>query len=198
MGDSLRVLIAEDEYLNLMGLKSNLEHLGHKVIGEAGDGREAIRLAEELKPDLVLMDINMPNIDGIEAIKEINKKTALPYIIISGYHDKELIDKAKKAGVFAYLVKPVKEKDLQIAIEICLERFNEFRALEKEYTDMKKTLEERKYIERAKGILMDRNKLREAEAMQILQKQSRDSNKKLIDVAKEIIEADNILQKYRK
>lgn len=194
MKHSFRVLIAEDEYLNLMGLKSSVENLGHKVIGEASDGKEAIKLALELKPDLILMDINMPIIDGIEAIKEINKEIVLPVIIISGYHDRELISKAREAGVFAYLIKPVREKDLQAAIEICLARFNQYKDLEKEYNSIKERLEARKYIERAKGILMERNGLKESEAMKALQKKSRDSNRKIVDIAREIIEADNILR----
>lgn len=194
MKHSFRVLIAEDEYLNLMGLKVNIENLGHKVVGEASDGKEAIRLALELKPDLIMMDINMPNMDGIEAIKEINKEVVLPIIIISGYHDPELISRASQVGVFAYLVKPVQEQDIKAAIEICLARFNEYKALEKEFNNIKQRLDARKYIERAKGILMDRNNLKEFDAMKFMQKKSRDSNRKLVDIAKEIIEADNILR----
>lgn len=190
----LKVLIAEDEYLNLMGLKSSVERLGHEVIGEADDGKMAIDLALKLEPDLILMDINMPSVDGIEAIREINKDTIHPVIIISGYHNKELLNRANEVGVFAYLVKPVDERALQSAIEICLARFEEYSTLEKNYKNVKQTLEERKYIEKAKGILMDRHGLSEHNAMKALQNKSRDQNEKIVVVAKKIIEADKILR----
>lgn len=199
MAKGLKVLIAEDEYVNLMGLRINLEDLGHEVIGEARDGEEAVKLATELDPDLILMDINMPGIDGIQAIEEINRiredagKEIVPVIIISGYHDQNLVDRANEVGVFAYLVKPVREEELKVAIEVCLARFREFQELKKEYQRVKDSLEARKLIEKAKGILMYRNNLKEDEAMKVLQRKSRDSNKKLVDIAKEIIEADRIL-----
>ncbi|BER91650.1 ANTAR domain-containing response regulator [Atrimonas thermophila] len=199
MAKRLKVLIAEDEYVNLMGLRVNLEDLGHEVIGEAKDGEEAVRLAAELDPDLILMDINMPGIDGIQAVEEINEireaagKEIIPVIIISGYHDQNLVDRANEVGVFAYLVKPVREEELKVAIEVCLARFREFQELKKEYQRVKDSLEARKLIEKAKGILMYRNNLKEDEAMRALQRKSRDSNKKLVDIAKEIIEADRIL-----
>jgi len=199
MAKGLKVLIAEDEYVNLMGLRINLEDLGHEVIGEARDGEEAVKLATELDPDLILMDINMPGIDGIQAIEEINRiredagKEIIPVIIISGYHDQNLVDRANEVGVFAYLVKPVREEELKVAIEVCLARFREFQELKKEYQRVKDSLEARKLIEKAKGILMYRNNLKEDEAMKVLQRKSRGSNKKLVDIAKEIIEADRIL-----
>ncbi len=194
MSSCLKVLIAEDEYLNLMGLKSIVERLGHKVIGEADDGKKAIELASKLEPDLILMDINMPSIDGIEAIREINKDTIRPVIIISGYHNQELLDRANEVGVFAYLVKPVDERALQSAIEICLARFEDYSTLKKDYKNVKKTLEERKFIEKAKGILMDRHGLSEHDAMKALQNKSRDKNEKMVNVARKIIAADEILQ----
>lgn len=199
MARGLKVLIAEDEYVNLMGLRINLEDLGHEVIGEARDGEEAVKLATELDPNLILMDINMPGIDGIQAIEEINRiredagKEIVPVIIISGYHDQNLVGRANEVGVFAYLVKPVREEELKVAIEVCLARFREFQELKKEYQRVKDSLEARKLIEKAKGILMYRNNLKEDEAMKVLQRKSRDSNKKLVDIAKEIIEADRIL-----
>jgi response regulator NasT len=145
------------------------------------------------------MDINMPGIDGIQAIEEINRiredagREIVPVIIISGYHDQNLVDRANEVGVFAYLVKPVREEELKVAIEVCLARFREFQELKKEYQRVKDSLEARKLIEKAKGILMYRNNLKEDEAMRALQRKSRDSNKKLVDIAKEIIEADRIL-----
>ncbi len=193
MEEQLRILIAEYEYLILMGLKLNLERLGHKIIGEATDGLQAVELALEKKPDLIIADINMPSLDGIEAIKKINEKLTIPSIIVSGYHDKELIRKAGDAGVFGYLVKPVDGKELKPAIEIAMTRFKEYKLLDEELKNTKKTLEARKYIERAKGILIDRLNIKEAEAMKMLQKRSRDNNKKIVEVARDIIKADKIL-----
>lgn len=192
MEKSLRIMIAEDEFLVLMGLKSNIEQLGHQVIGEATDGESAVELAIEKKPDLILMDINMPNIDGLEAIKKINEKLFTPSIIVSGYYDEDFIRRATEEGVFYYLIKPIDIKDLKIAINISISRFKEFKKLQHDLKDTKKALEARKYIERAKGILMDRKKLKEPEAMKFLQKLSRNQNKKLVVVAKEIIQADSI------
>lgn len=192
MKKPLRVLLAEDEFLVLMGLKSNVEQLGYHVVGEATNGESAVQLALEKKPDLVIMDINMPNLDGIEAIKKINETLFIPSIIVSGYYDEDLIKRATEEGVLYYLVKPIDIKDLQIAINISISRFKEFQSLQDELQDTKKALEARKYIERAKGILMDRNNFKEPEAMKRMQKMSRDQNKKLVMVAKEIIQADSI------
>lgn len=194
MKKPLRILLAEDEFLVLIGLKSNVEQLGYHVVGEATDGESAVQLAIEKEPDLVIMDINMPNLDGIEAIKKINEKVLIPSIIVSGYHDEDLIRRANEEGVLYYLIKPIDIKDLEIAINISMSRFQEFQKLHDELKDTKQALEARKYIERAKGILMDRNDLKESEAMKHLQKVSRDQNKKLVVVAKEIIQADSLFK----
>lgn len=186
-------MIAEDEYVILMGLKSNLEKLGHRVIAEALDGREAVDLAIEKMPDLIIMDINIPSLDGIKAIKQINEVLTIPSIIVTGYNKKELIDRATEAGVFGYLIKPVDLEDLEPAIDIALDRFEEFKSLKMELNDTREALKARKFIERAKGILMDKFELKEPEAMKRLQKKSSDSNKKLVVVAKEIIKADDAL-----
>lgn len=193
MSKSLKVMIAEDEYVILMGLKSNLEKLGHRVIAEALEGREAIDLAIKKMPDLIIMDINLPSLDGIRAIKKINEVLTIPSIIVTGYNKKELIERATEAGVFGYLIKPVSIEDLGPAINIALARFEEFKSLKMELDNTKEALKARKYVERAKGILMDKFELKEPEAMKRLQKKSNDSNKKLLTVAKEIIKADNIL-----
>ncbi|WP_018247307.1 ANTAR domain-containing response regulator [Orenia marismortui] len=193
MDKPLKILIAEDEYLCLMGLKANLKKLGYEIIGEASDGKEAVKLALDLEPDLIIIDINMPSLDGIEAIKRINSIRLIPSIIVSGYHDQELIEKASVESVFGYLVKPVDAKDLNAAIKVAISRYNEIKDLEDELKDTKTSLKNRKYIERAKGILMDRKNLKEAEAMKELQKMSRNNNKKMIVIAKEIIKANQIL-----
>ncbi|PNR90728.1 Fis family transcriptional regulator [Petrotoga sp. HWH.PT.55.6.1] len=186
----LKVLVAEDEYLILMGLKSNLENLGCKVVGEATNGKELIKLALEKKPDMIIADINLPVMDGLEALRRINEKVFIPTLIVSGYDDEELIDKAKNLGVLGYLIKPIDESDLKAAIEIALSRFEEIKNLKNELEVTKETLESRKIIEKAKGIIMERLQLNEEESMKFLQKKSRNSNQKLVDVAKEIIEAD--------
>jgi two-component system, response regulator PdtaR len=190
MTKSLRILIAEDEYLVLMGTRSYVEKLGHQVVGVATDGLKAVELAIEKKPDLVIMDINMPILDGIDAIKQINEKLFIPSIIVSGYHDEKLIKRATEEGVLYYLLKPIDLEDLKIAINISLSKFEEFKKLQDELNSTKNALEARKYIEKAKGILMERMNLKEAEAMKRLQKISREKNKKLVVVAKELIEAD--------
>jgi len=186
----LKVLVAEDEYLILMGLKSNLENLGCKVVGEATNGKELIKLALEKKPDMIIADINLPVMDGLEALKRISEKVFIPTLIVSGYDDEELIDKAKNLGVLGYLIKPIDESDLKAEIEIALSRFEDIKNLKNELEVTKETLESRKLIEKAKGIIMERLRLNEEEAMKFLQKKSRNSNQKLVDVAKEIIEAD--------
>lgn len=186
----LKVLIAEDEYLILMGLKSNLENLGCKVIGEATNGKELVKLALEKKPDLIIADINLPVMDGLEALRRISEKVFIPTLIVSGYDDEELIDRAKNLGVLGYLIKPIDESDLKAEIEIALSRFEDIKNLKNELEVTKETLESRKLIEKAKGIIMERLRLNEEESMKFLQKKSRNSNKKLVDIAKEIIEAD--------
>ncbi|MEH7333563.1 response regulator [Neobacillus drentensis] len=190
MKKSLRILLAEDEFLVLMGIKSYVEKLGHEVVGTATDGLRAVELALETKPDLVIMDINMPNLDGIDAIKKINETLFIPSIIVSGYHDEKLINRATEEGVLYYLLKPIDIGDLKIAINISLSRFEEFKKLQDELDSTKNALEARKHIEKAKGILMERMNLKEADAMKRLQQMSRDKNKKLVVIAKDLIEAD--------
>jgi response regulator NasT len=193
MDNSLNILIAEDEYIVLRGLKETLTDLGHNVIGEAMDGETFVKLALEKDPDLLIVDVNLPALSGIEAIERIAKVKLVPSIIVTGYSSEETVKRANSAGVFNYLVKPVDEKELKPAIEIAMGRFKEFVLLKKELQEQGEALEARKLIERAKGILMDRNGIKESEAMKLLQKISRDKNLKLVVVAREIIEADNTL-----
>lgn len=194
MGKKIRVLLAEDDYLVLMSLRLSLENLGYEVVAEATDGLQAVEQALQKKPDLILMDINMPYLDGIEALKKINEKYVAPSIIITGYSESKLVKRALEAGVFGYLVKPVDARELAPAIDIALKRFEEFTKLSEDLKDTKAALEARKYIEKAKGILMDNLHLSEAEAMKYLQKKSRTKNKKIVVIAKEIIKADQLLK----
>jgi len=194
MEKKLNIVIAEDEYIVMMGLKQSVENSGHNVIGIANDGVKLIELALERNPDLLIVDINLPKMDGIKAIEMINRNSILPSIIITGYNSEDFVKRANKAGVLYYLIKPVDEKELNPAIEITMGRFEDFVKMQNEIQEKDKALSERKFIERAKGIIMNRNNLKEREAMKVLQKKSRDSNIKLIDVAKDIISAERILK----
>ncbi len=191
--DKLKILLAEDEYLVMMGIKANLEELGHKIVGEAMNGKEAVELALEKSPDLIIIDINMPYLDGIEAIKKINEKIVIPSIIVTGYSDTELIRKASQVGVFAYLVKPIEINELKPAIQVAMQRFKEFEFLSSELNNTKLALENRKFIEKAKGILMETLSLSEAEAMKHLQKKSQVKNMKLVEIAKKILKMADYL-----
>ncbi len=192
---SLRILIAEDEAMVLFGFKMFLDEMGHEVIGEAYDGETAINLAKQLQPDLLIMDVRMPVMDGIRALEIINSQpdSIIPCIFVTAYSDIELIEKAKEAGAFNYLIKPISFDSLRAAIEIAMIRFKEFNAIHKELADTKNNLENRKYIEKAKGILMVEFNFKEQQAMEYLQKKSRNCNKKLIDVAKEVIRMNKAL-----
>lgn len=182
-----RIVIADDESIIRMDLKEMLSNLGYLVIGEAGDGRSAVSLARELRPDLVIMDIKMPDMDGIEAARILTEEEIAPVILLTAYSQRELIEGAKEAGVVAYLVKPFRESDLAPAIEVALARFREFQDLKKEVGDLKEALETRKLVERAKGILMDTQGLSEAEAFRRIQKMSMNTRKPMKEVAEAII-----------
>ncbi len=187
-----RVIIADDESLIRMDLREMLTHLGYLVVGEVADGRSAINQARELRPDIVIMDIKMPDMDGIEAAKVLTEEHIAPVVLLSAYSQRELVDRARDAGVTAYLVKPYREEDLAPAIEVALARFREFQELEKQVTDLQVALETRKLVDRAKGILMDKQGLTEAEAFRKIQKMSMDNRKPMKDVAEAIILAHQV------
>ena len=182
-----RVIIADDESVIRMDLREMLTNLGYLVIGEVGDGRSAVNLARELRPDVVIMDIKMPDMDGIDAAKVLTEERISPVLLLTAYSQKELIERAKDAGVVGYIVKPFRESDLAPAIEVAVTRFAEFRALEKEVGDLKLALETRKSVDRAKGILMDTQRLTEAEAFRKIQKMSMNTRKPMKEVAEAII-----------
>ena len=190
---SLRVLIADDEALRLLSLRQQLEGMGHQVVGEATTGNEAVSLARDLKPDLLIMDIRMPGIDGIDAAKQITAERPVPIVLVTAYSEKSLAERAADAGIFAYLMKPVSEADLLPAIILATSRFEEFRELRKDIEDLREALEARKLIEQAKGILMNRRNLTEQEAFRRMQLQSQNENRKLVDIARAIIMADKML-----
>ncbi|MGE5140851.1 MAG: ANTAR domain-containing response regulator [Rudaea sp.] len=191
--NALRILIADDESLRLMSLREQLEKLGHRVVAEAGDGQTAAELARELRPDLAIMDIKMPEVDGIDAAALIMGDRPIPIILLTAYSEKDLAERAASAHVAAYLMKPVSENDLLPAIALAMSRFAEFQQLHREVDDLREALETRKLVERAKGILMRRLDLSEEEAFRRLQRRSQNENKKLGEIAQAIITADGML-----
>ncbi|MFB0547042.1 MAG: ANTAR domain-containing response regulator [Anaerolineae bacterium] len=170
-----------------MDLREMLTNLGYLVVGDVGDGRSAVNLARELGPDVVIIDIKMPDMDGIEAARILTEEKIAPVLLLSAYSQQDLVERAKEAGVAGYIVKPFRESDLAPAIEVALARFAEFRALEKEIGDLKQALETRKLVDRAKGILMDTQGLKEAEAFRKIQKMSMNTRKPMKEVAEAII-----------
>ncbi|HUW95661.1 MAG TPA: response regulator [Anaerolineae bacterium] len=182
-----RVIVADDESIVRMDLREMLESLGYLVVGEAGDGESAVHLSRELKPSIVIMDIKMPGMDGIEAGRILTEERIAPVLLLTAYSQQDLVDRAKQAGVMAYIVKPFHEADLAPAIEVALRRWNEFRTLEREVDDLKEALETRKLVDRAKGILMDTQGLSEADAFRRIQKTSMDQRKPMKDVAEAIV-----------
>lgn len=192
--ESTRVIIADDESLIRMDLREMLTNLGYLVIGEVADGRSAVNQARELRPDVVIMDIKMADMDGIEAAKILTEERVAPVVLLSAYSQRELVERARGAGVVAYLVKPYREEDLTPAIEVALARFREFQELEKQVADLQQALETRKLVDRAKGILMDKQGLTEAEAFRKIQKMSMDNRKAMKEVAEAIILAHQVGQ----
>ncbi len=189
-----RVIIADDESLIRMDLREMLTNLGYLVVGEVADGRSAVNQARELRPDVVIMDIKMPDMDGIEATQVLTEEHIAPVVLLSAYSQRELVERAREAGVVAYLVKPYREEELAPAIEVALARFAEFTDLQRQVSDLQLALETRKLVDRAKGILMDKQGLTEAEAFRKIQKMSMDNRKAMKDVAEAIILAHQVGQ----
>ncbi|HEU0165734.1 MAG TPA: response regulator [Thermomicrobiales bacterium] len=182
-----RIIIADDESLIRLDLREMLTHLGYEVIAEAGDGRSALDLARRLRPDLLIMDIKMPDVDGISAAEELTRERIAPVVLLTAYSDQGLVERAREAGVVGYVVKPFREAELMPVIELSRARFDEFRMLEKEVGSLKDALETRKLIERAKGVLMEVHGLREAEAFHRIRKTSMDARKSMKEVAEAIL-----------
>jgi response regulator NasT len=191
--DSLRILIAEDDSLVALDLAEQLESLGHTVVGSAATGRQAVRLARKLLPDLITMDIKMPELDGLAAAREVTAERPVPIIVLTGHGETELIEEADDVGILAYLIKPVDPRELAAALRIATSRFQEFQDLHRQVSDLQEALETRKLVERAKGILMTRKNLSEAEAYAQMRQASQDQNKRLADIARAIIAADSLL-----
>jgi response regulator NasT len=190
-----RIVIAEDEPLARLDLGQMLENLGHEVVGQAGDGKTAVDLARELTPDLVIMDIKMPGeIDGLGAASLLAEEKVAPVLLMSAYNDPEYIERAREAGVMAYLVKPYNENQLSPAIEVALARYGEFSQLQTELGSTKEALMTRKIVERAKGVLMDTAGLKESEAFHRIQRLSMNSRKSMREVAEAILLTHGIEQ----
>lgn len=188
----VRVVIADDDPIIRMDLREMLTDLNYQVVGEAADGKNAVALARDLKPELVIMDIRMPEMDGIEAARTLTQESVAPVLLLTAYSEPELVQRAMQAGVVGYLVKPFREAQLGPAIEVTLGRFREFQQLHKELGDMKEALEARKVIDRAKGLLMDRFGLSEADAFRRIQKRSMDTRKSMREVADAILLASEL------
>ena len=182
-----RILIADDESLIRLDLREMLNHLGYDVVGEAGDGRQAVELARKLKPDLVVMDIRMPEVDGIQAAGILTSERIAPVVLLTAFSDTELVEQAREAGVVGYVVKPFREAELMPVIELSFARFEEFRALEKEIGNLNDALESRKVVERAKGVLMDTQGLKEQEAFRKIQQLSMNTRKSMREIAQAIL-----------
>jgi response regulator NasT len=185
-----RIVLGEDEALIRLDLKEMLEEEGYEVVGEAGDGESAVRLAQELRPDLVILDIKMPGVDGLAAAERISAERVAPVLILTAFSQKDLVDRAARAKAMGYLVKPFQKSDVVPAMEIALARYEELRALEDEVQDLDERLETRKLVDRAKGVLMDRYSMKEADAFRFLQKTSMDKRLKLAEVAALVAEGD--------
>jgi response regulator NasT len=182
------VLIAEDEALIRLDLKEMLEEEGYDVVGEAGDGETAVSLAEQLRPDLVILDVKMPVMDGIAAAERIAGARVAPVVILTAFSQRDLVERARVAGAMAYLVKPFQKKDLLPTIEMATSRFAEIVALESEVSDLQERLETRKLVERAKGILMEKQGMTEPEAFRWIQRTAMDRRTSMKMVASAVLE----------
>ncbi len=188
----MRVIIADDESIIRLDLRKTLEAGGHTVVGEAGDGETALNLARTLRPDIAILDIKMPVMDGLDAAKTITEEGIAPVVLLTAYSEPELIARAREAGVFGYLVKPFQEADLHPAMEVACARFEQMKALQEQVHDLEDRLETRKAVERAKGILMERHGLTETEAFRRIQTQSMNTRKSMREIAEAIILASQI------
>ena len=184
-----RVVIAEDEALIRLDLAEMLREEGYQVVGEAGDGQEAVDRAESLRPDLVIMDVKMPRRDGIDAAAEIAAKRIAPVVLLTAFSQRDLVEKARDAGAMAYLVKPFSISDLVPAIEVALSRFTEITELEREVADLGDRLETRKLVERAKGLLQAKHGMTEPEAFTWMQRAAMDRRTSMKRVAEVVLES---------
>jgi response regulator NasT len=184
----VRVVIAEDEAIIRLDLKELLEEEGYEVVGETGRGDEAVELVRDLRPDLVILDIKMPGLDGLSAAREIAGDRLAAVLMVTAFSQRELVEQARDAGALAYLVKPFQKSDLIPAIEVALGRFAELAALERDVEDLQARLEARKNIDRAKGRLMDEHGMAEQDAWRFLQQQAMANRVKIDEIARRVVE----------
>jgi len=182
-----RVVIAEDEALIRLDLAEMLAEEGYDVVGQAGDGERAVELAEELRPDLVVLDVKMPKLDGIAAAERIASQRIAPVVILTAFSQRELVERARDAGAMAYLVKPFTKSDLVPAVEMAVSRFAELHMLEPEVADLQERLETRKAVDRAKSVLQDQLQLSEPEAFRWIQKTAMDLRLSMRQVAEGVV-----------
>jgi AmiR/NasT family two-component response regulator len=194
MTSSLRVVVADDEPDMRDYFQRALPRLGHAVVGVAQDGRELVEQCRAAQPDLVITDIKMPDMDGIDAAVRIYQERPVPVILVSAYHDATLVARAEADHILGYLVKPIKQADLGPVIALAMRRFEQFQALRQEAADLRQALEDRKTIERAKGVLMKRAGLDEQEAFRRLQKTASEKSRKLVEIAQMILLAEEAAQ----
>ncbi len=191
---SLRILIAEDESVTALGLEQDLRSLGHTVVGVAGDGVTAISMARALGPDLVLLDVKMPHLGGLEAAARIHEERPVPIVLVTAYSDADTVSAAASLPIFHYLVKPVSAAQLSAAIAVAEVRHQEWERQRAETEDLRRKLDDRKVIERAKGILMDREKISESAAYKILQRTSQSRNMTMADLSRSLLAAEDLMR----
>lgn len=188
-----RIIIADDETNQRTYLKGVLTRLGYLVVGEVGDSLSAVQLAREIRPDLVIIDFHPPDRDDIAAIETLMREKIAPVLLLTAFSDQQFVERAAEAGVVSYMIKPLRENKLAPAIEVALARYHDFRTLEEKVRTLTKQLETSKIIERAKGLLMEKEKLTEREAFQKIQKVSMNNRKSMREVAEAVLLANEML-----
>ncbi|MCZ6837232.1 MAG: response regulator [Planctomycetota bacterium] len=188
----VKILVADDEHLVASGVAANLKELGFIPIGPAADGEEAIELCRTMQPDLALLDIRMPRKDGLEAAEAIFNQMAIPVIIFSAYSDRDYVESGARAGVFGYMLKPVTQDQLRVNISVAWSRYLDFVAKNQKISSLEERLENRKIIEQAKWLLVEKKSIDEPEAMRVLQRQARNNRRTLVDVAQSLLENQNL------
>jgi AmiR/NasT family two-component response regulator len=194
MSQSLRIAVADDEPDMRDYFQKCLTRLGHKVVAVAADGKELVDKCRAAVPDLVITDIKMPDMDGIDAASRLYRERPVPVILVSAFHDASLIERAEADHILGYLVKPIKQADLVPAIALAMRRFEQFEELRREAADLRQALEDRKVIERAKGVLMKRGNLDEQDAFRRLQKLASEKSRKLVEIAQMVLVAEEAIQ----
>jgi response regulator NasT len=194
MTDSLRIAVADDEQDMRDYFRKCLARLGHQVVAVAENGRDLIERCREARPQLVITDIKMPDMDGIDAAVQIYRERPVPVILVSAFHDPGLIERAESDHILGYLVKPIKQADLEPVIALAMRRFDQFEELRREAADLRQALEDRKVIERAKGVLMKRGPLDEQDAFRRLQRLASEKNRKLVEIAQMVLVAEEAVQ----